>query len=372
VIASTESNKTEAGTYRIAPSAFAEFENIRSLSRLSRKTFLKSKASTQRHGSQLSGTGACAPHFGEILQGAFERHSDKGSQIVRGLVSLHAPNAPGSVARFVLNPFSVGDFTTHPKRTGIEVTPGHYTKSAIAARIALDAMGLHGIGGVLNIETFVPDGGGMGSSTSGAVASVRAVVDAVSSFSNKRFSLPPHLQAQISVASESASDAIMYDPANTTVLFAHREGEVIKVLGGPLPRMAVLGFDTATSGGLQTDSLPRARYSPEQIGDFGCAIAMLEVAIADQSVELVGQVATLSSEISQTAMANPLHKPKFAELKAIRRASGAAGIVVAHSGTVAGLIFDPTSSDINAQIDSASHALDGLEFGNRRLFTTPY
>jgi uncharacterized protein involved in propanediol utilization len=136
--------------------------------------------------------------------------------------------------------------------------------------------------------------------------------------------------------------------------------------------MLILGFDTATAGGVDTLKLPRARYSPEQIYGFGCAVATLERAIAEQSVELVGRVATYSATVSETAMQNPLRKPKFADLIKIKDATGSAGVVVAHSGTVAGLIFNPALPDLDRRIAEARTAVTRLGFSQLRTFTTPY
>lgn len=320
----------------------------------------------------LVGTGACAPHFGEFLQGAFEIGSESGPRIMRALVSVHMPTEPGSVARFEINPFLLGDFTAEPGCTGITVIPSHYHKCEKAARLALNAYGLFGVGGILKVDTFVPEGGGMGSSTTGVVATVRAVTAAISGYTGASVPAGPHMQAEIAVAAEKACDAIMYDPNHTAVLFAHRAGKVLRSFAGPLPRMAILGFNTAGEAGLETDDLPRARYSTEQIGGFGCAVAMLEHAIKEKSVDLVGRVATFSAITSETAMQNPLHKPRFAELLAIKDMTGSAGIVVAHSGTVAGLIFDPEKPDCADRIRAAEAEIDRLGFHGHRVFYTPY
>ena len=164
----------------------------------------------------------------------------------------------------------------------------------------------------------------------------------------------------------------MFDCTGSTILFAHREGRVIKTFNGPLPRMHILGFDTATASGVNTDKLPRARYSPEQLAGFGCALAALERAITEQSVELVGRVATYSAVVSETAMENPLRKPRFKDLLLIKDATGAAGVVTAHSGTVMGLIFDPGALDLSRRLDEARAAVTHLGFSGLRTFTTPY
>lgn len=323
-------------------------------------------------GASFPGKGACHPHFGEFLQGAFEIRAEEGLRIERALVSTTVPGAAGAIAQFTLDLHRLGKFTAASGRHGIVITPTHYQKCAKAARLVLDEFGLAGVGGTLAVTTHVREGAGMGSSTAGVVATIRAVVEAISIYRGCRVLASPHFQARVAIAAEHACDSIMFESTASTVLFAHRKGTVLKTFNGPLPQMVILGFDTAPAGGVDTDRLPRARYSLPQLAAFRCAVAMLERAIEEQSVDLVGRVATFSALMSENAMANPLRKPKFSELLGIKAATGAAGVVVAHSGTVAGLIFDPAIPDCEFRIQQAEAAVDRLGFGDRRLFTTPY
>jgi uncharacterized protein involved in propanediol utilization len=66
----------------------------------------------------------------------------------------------------------------------------------------------------------------------------------------------------------------------------------------------------------------------------GCR-ADLRCAVESQSIELLGQVATRSAEINHRYF--PI--PQFSELKALARSVDAAGIQIAHTGCLAGMIF---------------------------------
>lgn len=319
------------------------------------------------------GVASCHPHFGELLQGAFYVAEGGHCRTVRALVSVHMPYGDGSIARVTLEPSRMGKFVPEAGRTGIDVTPAHFRKCEIAARLALDAFGMKHTAARLEVITFVPEGGGMGSSTSGVVASIRAVAHAVGAYRGARIIPAPHLQAKLAVAAEQSCDSLMFDCTGTTILFAHRTGKIVRTFNGPLPQMEILGFDTGPAGGLvDTDRLPRARYSRDQIAAFGCAVAVLERAIAEQNVALVGRVATFSAMTSETATQNPLKKPKFNELLRIKEGTGSAGIVVAHSGTAAGLIFDPALPDVRTRVDEAGTAILRLGFDRFRAFSTPY
>ncbi|WFU80502.1 hypothetical protein QA645_39525 [Bradyrhizobium sp. CIAT3101] len=320
-----------------------------------------------------SGVATCHPHFGELLQGAFALEKGADRRTVRALVSVHMPHADGSEARATLEPSRIGKFVQQVGRTGIQVTPSHFYKCELAARLALDAFGLRNMAATLDVRTFVPEGAGMGSSTSGVVASIRAIAKCVTAYRGSRVLLAPHLQAELAVAAEHACDSLMFDCTSSTILFAQRMGKVVQLFNGPLPQMYILGFDTgAANGGIGTDCLPRARYSRDQIAAFGCALAVLERAIAEQSVALAGRVATFSAIQSETALQNPHKKPKFDELLRIKEDTGSAGIVVAHSGTVAGLIFDPHLADLRSRLDEAKSAIGRLGFDILRSFSTPY
>ncbi|WP_407151107.1 hypothetical protein [Bradyrhizobium sp. ORS 86] len=328
---------------------------------------------SDRPSANTCGVASCHPHFGELLQGAFRIADGEHHRTVRALVSVHMPYNLGSIARVTLEPSRTGRFVPEAGRTGIHVTPAHFCKCEIAARLALDAFGMKNVAARLEVTTFVPEGGGMGSSTSGVVATIRAVAHAVSTYRGSRIFPAPHLQAKLAVAAEHACDSLMFDCTCATILFAHRIGKIVRMFNGPLPQMKILGFDTGVaSSGIDTDGLRRARYSRDQIAAFGCALAVLERAVAEQSVELAGRVATFSAMTSETAMQNPLNKPKFNELLRIKEGTGSVGIIVAHSGTAAGLIFDPALPDLCTRVDEASTAILRLGFDRLRTFSSPY
>jgi uncharacterized protein involved in propanediol utilization len=301
------------------------------------------------------GQASCSPHFGELLQGAFETVKNGRPGIERALVSTHIPFVSGSHATFVLDLES----------SDIRVSPPTYKKCAGGVRRTLDSLGLPDAGGHLVVTTLVPEGAGMGSSTADVVASVRAVATAVGNMRGRPVYLPPDDLARIAVATEHASDSIMFDCTDKTVLFEHRTGNVRRVMGR-LPRMLIVGFNTSTKG-IPTDALKRARYTPEQIRAFDVALALLERAISEQSVDLVGRVATFSAETNQ----NNLRKPHFNKTIRIKADVGAAGVVVAHSGTVAGFIFDPALPDCNERVAEARSRIERLGFGLFPLFFTP-
>lgn len=280
-----------------------------------------------------TGYGEVHAHHGEIVQGMF--YAPEGT-VEHGLVTLPCALF-GTRARF--RPLRSGPLTVEPADRG---------RARLAARLTLDALGRTGWGGSLRIEGNVPLRWGCGSSTTDVLSTIRAVADAFGTV------LEPAWIARISVAAETASDSLMYGPERA-VLFAQRRGSVLLDLGGPLPTVRVLGLNTEVDRGVETLALPPMAYSAWEVEAFRPVLGMLRRAVEQQDPRLLGRVATASTVITQR------HRPKrfMPELLQIAREVGAEGVQVAHSGTVAGLLFAPDGG-APARIERARAALRRL------------
>ncbi len=200
-------------------------------------------------------------------------------------------------------------------------------------------------GGQIEITTDVPHGIGMGSSTSDVTATIRAVADC------HGILLSRHEVARLAVLAECAADSIMID--DRVVLFAHRDGIVLETFGDRLPPMIVLGCDTEPGVQVDTLRLRPADYDEAEIAAFGVLRAGLRRAVATEDVGLLARVATASARINQRY----LPKPKLELLLELCLNHGGRGIQVAHSGTVAGLIFDGQSASVAEDVRRCSIAL---------------
>jgi uncharacterized protein involved in propanediol utilization len=127
----------------------------------------------------------------------------------------------------------------------------------------------------------------------------------------------------------------------------------LEVLGPQLPPMLVLGCDTAPEERVDTLRLPPAPYDSAEIAQFGVLRAALRRAVAKPDVALLGRVATGSARINQRY----LPKPHLDELLRLGAEHGACGVQVAHSGTVAGLIFDAQAEEVASNISRCADAL---------------
>ncbi|HEY9368556.1 GHMP kinase [Streptomyces sp.] len=299
------------------------------------------------------GTGYAPCHHGEILQGVF---LDGDGRRCAGLVTLPMAG-PGSHAEFVRRPGTASEALT--------VVPAGRTKAARAAALAVaesaERAGERPCGGELRLTGDVPVGLGMGSSTSDVIATVRAVANSYG------LRLPADTVARLAVRAELACDPLMLD--GRPVLFAQREGRVLEVLGPALPPLVVVGCTLGGGAPVDTLSLPvhtPADVDADQVRAFERLRTLLRRAVATGDVQLLGEVATASASLGQRVLGHP----EFEALTGIARRVGAAGVQIAHSGAVAGVLFDPAAPGLRHRVRSCLRALDAHGIPATRTFAT--
>lgn len=300
------------------------------------------------HSGWRVGVASAPIHHGEILQGVFPHQG----QLTRGLVTLPC-TVHTTQASFI------------PAR-GEELTvfPTWKSKARRAAQLAVEACARPGdglVGGHLELSGDVPLCRGFGSSTSDVLAAIWAVQDAFVR------PLPPETVARIAVRAETASDSLMFK--ESSVLFAQREGKVIEDFGYRMPAVRVLGFGSRPENegkGVDTLAFPPARYGDAEIGVFAELQAMLREAIHTKDVALIGAVASASTDINQRHLPIPL----IEELRAIARETGALGIQAAHSGDIAGLLYDRDDPEVDARTEQGRHLLHTIGIHEQWIFTT--
>jgi len=289
-------------------------------------------------------TGYATAHHGEIFQGVVRTESGR---LRRVLCSLPCSGL-GSKATFHLD-----DSGT------VTVTPAWKTKAQNAARLALEWAHRPELGGALEVRSDIPPGWGLGSSTSDVIATIRAVLSVL------QLDVRDQSIAGLAVKAERACDSTIF--SNAAVLFAHREGEVVEFLGGQLPELVVLGFNTDPGhAGVDTLGFPPARYGPNEISRFADLLELLRRSIRDEDIHALGQVATGCARINQAH----LPKPRFDRIEEVVRRVGALGVQVAHTGTVVGLLFDPRDAQTGGRVEHAREEIVGLGFDRTWHFST--
>lgn len=200
-------------------------------------------------------------------------------------------------------------------------------KALLAVEKTQDYLGLKQGGKVL-VESQLPIGKGMASSTADISAACWATAQALEK------ELTAEEVASIALSIEP-SDGLMF-PGIT--LFDHVRGKMRKFLGSA-PALGILVLDL----GGEVDTLcfnqrkDLAKLNQEKESQVLEALHLVEKGIKENNLALVGQGATISSLAHQII----LPKPDLPELVAEVRALGALGVNVAHSGTVIGILVEP-------------------------------
>lgn len=270
----------------------------------------------------MMGTGVAYGTFGELLQGQL---AGSGRDF---LVTLPIPRGSKATFRLDLD----GDLVT--------VQPPGKSKSLRVARDLLACRGVR-VGGLLTVESELPEGKGFSSSSADLVATARAVGEAIGYVPG-----PPEIEALLRPI--EPTDGVMYEGA---VAFLHREVRLLARLG-PLPQLTIVSVD---EGGSVDTIAFNQRPKPFTNGDrweYERLLDTLVVAVDAGDAEAIGHVATRSALLNQRL--NP--KRTLHRMRAISEAVGALGVAVAHSGTAIGLLLDDADPGFPDRLDRARRA----------------
>ncbi|MFY0758405.1 kinase [Metabacillus dongyingensis] len=255
------------------------------------------------------GRGRCNGTFGELVQGVLcERPF---------LITLPIP---------ILRSNAV--FIPHNKKGDI-TGPLSNTKAVEACKKVFQRFDLKG-GGHLKVNSNIPRGKGLASSSADVVAAMKAVADS--------YSLPLSEEIISRISSEiEPTDGVMY---KEVVAYDYIHGQLIERFGS-LPSFVLIGMDLGgTINTLEFNRQPK-RYSMEDQAVFLKAYHLAKLGMEIQDLSFVCQAATLSACINQKI--SP--KRYFSEFKSIASKYDG-GLIVAHSGTVLGVLLNPSIENI--------------------------
>jgi L-threonine kinase len=263
-------------------------------------------------GEPSRGAGSCPLVLGECVQGQ-----------IRG--------GPHFLITAPIKLDSRAEFIADLSRDHITVEPAHCVKSleAVCQYIAGENLPLSGL---LRVYTGTPTSLGFGTSTADIAASVRAAAAAWNR------SASPEAISRIAISIEP-TDGSMFAGS---VAYAHREGRLLEALGS-LPRFRAIvilcgvGVDTVAFDNYRV----HFRYSAEAEQKLQRAWWMVRESIRTADVSILGQAGIISAEINQEL----LFKPLFDEIRNAVEPLGASGLLVAHSGSLLGVILDPGKQD---------------------------
>ena len=272
------------------------------------------------------GTGMAFGTFGELLQGRLsEEHGDF-------LVTLP------------ISRYSYAIYVADPTCQDVTVFPPEKQKSKMLACLLFERYTLpHG--GRLILQSELPAGKGLASSSADLVATARAISSCF------HLSIPSSLLATLMCRIEP-SDGVMYPGV---VSFYHRQGRLREFLG-MVPPLTIVGID---EGGevdtLQFNTVPKAFTYTEEL-EYQDLLKVLSDAIRQQDVHLIGQVATRSAVLNQKL--NP--KQMLGEVMALCQEVGGLGVVTAHSGTCLGILLSPDEPNYHSHVQMAQDSLAKL------------
>ena len=271
------------------------------------------------------GTGMANGTFGELLQGSLQKDTD------HFLVTLP------------IRKFSRVVFTPDMSSKVVTVTPGHKTKSRDFVQKLIDCCQFD-FGGHLSIESELPEGKGMASSSADLIAAARAVESSLDR------PIPMNLILTFMRAIEP-TDGVMYPEF---VTFFHRRVELGCRLGAPSP-LKIVAIDEG--GQIDTIDYNRRNYlfTERECAEYAELLKTLESAILRDDLAELGRVTTRSSILNQE------RSPKryLDRIIGIGKKVRALGVVVTHSGPCLGLIF-PDAPAYQRQIGLAINALSNL------------
>ena len=287
------------------------------------------EAPTSAARGRPAGVGTAFGTFGELLQGRLpERDGDF-------LVTL-------PVARWTR-----ATFRPDAAAAGVSVSPPHKTKALRLAGLILQECG-QPVGGLLTVNSVIPEGKGLASSSADLVATARALGEALS------LPMPPGRIERL-LARIEPTDGVLY-PA--IVAFHHRAVRLRTVLGS-LPPMAVVGVDEG--GAVDTVDFNRAPkpFTASDRREYARLLEGITDAVRARDLRAVGGIATRSALMNQ-----PLrHKWSLEPLRGICRDVGGLGVTVGHSGTTAGILLDAADPSYTHRVTEAACACTELVRG---------
>ncbi|MEU4798827.1 kinase [Streptomyces sp. NPDC023327] len=280
-----------------------------------------------------TGVGTAFGTFGELLQGVLpEEDGDF-------LVTL-------PVARWTM-----ATFRRESPSGELEVWPRHKTKALRLAQMIAElapvrARSAHG--GSLTLDSVIPEGKGLASSSADLVATARAVGRALG------VALPPARIERL-LSRIEPTDGVLY-PA--IVAFHHRSVRLRAVLGS-LPAMAVVGVDEGGSvDTVDFNRIPKP-FTPADRRAYADLLARLSDAVRGRDLAQVGRIATRSALMNQRLR----HKALLDPMRAICREVGGLGVAVGHSGTTLGILLDATDPAYTRRVTAAAQACGELAGG---------
>ena len=268
-------------------------------------------------------------------------------ELVEGIIDHQAflvscPIDLYSKAKVCLHP---KDMYPHP------IDCGRWPKASRAVSAALKAWQGDMWDATLEIESCIPLGKGMASSTADIGAALAATALALGLVPN------PVEMTEVAVKVEPTDSTLFPE----LTVFDHVRGSFHKHIGKPPPLM-VMVFDWG--GQIASDNWYGEDSKMLPLLQQQGSLAARALDLVQQGVALGdGKVLAAGATLSAFSHQDILHKPGLESLAQCACGEGALGVTVAHSGTVAGLMFPPMEAGQIARIaGTLSNAFPDIQY----------
>ena len=226
--------------------------------------------------------------------------------------------------------------------------PEDSPKACRAVQATLEFLGETGVESRLSLNSRLPHGKGMASSTADVAAAVAATAAALCE------ELSPAQLAEIALGVEP-SDGVMFPDI---AIFDHREGRITRSLGrSPPMRVLILDFGGIVDT-LEFNQIDRLSVLGQLELRMVEAVALIEDGIRTGDPRSIGRGATISALANRQVLFNPYLESTL-ELAA---QMGAVGVNVAHSGTVIGMLFTDDAPVVERAAALARQHLPDLQW----------
>ncbi|MBZ4653280.1 MAG: kinase [Peptococcaceae bacterium] len=222
---------------------------------------------------------------------------------------------------------------------GVNIYPENRYKAQRASELTLEYLNVNA-GMEIIIESDIPVGKGMASSTADIAASAQATALALGHY------LSPHVISEIALAIEP-SDGLFYPGI---VAFDHVRGRYYQHLGNSVD-LTIIAFDYGgeidTIAFNKRPDLPKKNRDKEHI--IRKAYSLVKQGLKGNNLKLIGEGASLSALANQTI----IYKPYLEEIIEMATKMGAYGVNTAHSGTLIGIFTksqSPLSNSLTEEI----------------------
>ncbi|WP_121661715.1 GHMP family kinase ATP-binding protein [Metabacillus litoralis] len=240
--------------------------------------------------------------FGELVQGVYNKQPF--------LITMPIPVLT-SKAVFI------------PNETKTIIGHSSYSKAVLACNKLISLFNRN-VGGTIYLASNIPRGKGMASSSADLVAAMKAVAEGCF--------LDVNNEILSTIATEiEPTDGVMYE---NVVAYNYKNGSLMESFGN-LPPFDLIGIDIG--GYIDTIQFNQQRktYSRHDLKAFHHAFHLIRTGIQSQNLSSICQASTISAKINEKI----LPKKYFDEMEKLA-ASCQGGVVVAHSGTMIGILLD--------------------------------